>query len=176
MDLVITFVSVLILWLIFIVLLGIWFLWPSLIGAPWVPTSRGRVRQMLELAQVTEEDVVLDLGSGDGRILILAAKEFGARAIGIEVDPLRAFWSRLAARRRGLGEKVKVIRGNFFHQNFADATVVTIYQTTDVNKQLREKLSTELKPGTRVVSNCFEFAGWKPVKTTKKPNLYLYTM
>jgi predicted RNA methylase len=131
---------------------------------------------MLELTQVTEKDVVLDLGSGEGRILTIAAKEYGARAIGIEVDPLRAFWSRIAARRRGLSDKVQVIRGNIFTQNFAEATVVTVYQTTEVKTQLGEKLSTELKPGTRVVSNCFRFAGWTPVKTTQKPNHFLCIM
>jgi precorrin-6B methylase 2 len=176
LDAALTIFSIFIVFLFFVIGLGIWVLWTSVIGAPWVPTSRARVRKILELAQVTENDVVMDLGSGDGRIPIIAAKEYGARSIGIEIDPLRVFWSRMAIRRRGLKSKAKVIRGNFFSQNLADATVVTIYQTTDVNKQLKEKLSTELKPGTRVVSNSFEFVGWTPKSTTKKPDLYLYIM
>ena len=176
LDALLTIFYFIVVFLIFLILLGVWLLWSSLVGAPWVPTSRVRIRKMLELAQVTENDIVMDLGSGDGRILIQAAKEFRARSIGIEVDPMRVFWSRIAIRRRGLSDKVEVIRGNFFTQNFADATVVTVYQTTDVNAQLKEKLSMELNPGTRVVSNAFAFEGWTPAKVMTKPKLYLYVM
>ncbi len=153
---------------------AVWAVWPSIIGAPWVPTPRRTVRKMLELAQVNSKDTVLDLGSGDGRIIVMAAKEFGARSIGIEADPGRVLWSRLVIRFRGLKKKVKVIWGNFFHQNFSEATVLTIFQMPGVNNRIKEKFTTELNPGTRVVSHAFQFDGWTPVKTTEDPILYLY--
>lgn len=129
---------------------------------------------MLELAQVKPQDNVVDLGSGDGRIIVMAAKEFGSSCVGIEADPFRVMWSRFVIRMRGLKDKVKVIWGNFFSQNVAYATVVTVYQGPEVNKLIREKLSAELKPGTRVVSYKFPLEGWAPVETTTKPDIYLY--
>ncbi|MFW9968106.1 MAG: SAM-dependent methyltransferase [Candidatus Thorarchaeota archaeon] len=154
----------------------IWIAWPSIIGAPWIPTPRKKASSMLELAEVDAEDIVYDIGSGDGRIIIMAASEYGARSIGIEADPLRAMWSRIAIRRRGLVNMVNVLRENFFNSNIKDATVVTVYQGKDVNKRLREKFSRELRPGTRVVSYRFKFEGWLPVKTNEEASLYLYVI
>lgn len=160
--------------LLCIIVVGVSAVWPSLIGAPWVPVSKDTARKMLEFAKVHQEDTVVDLGSGDGRIIIMAAEEFGATSFGIEADPLRVGWSRSVIRRRGLKNRVKVIWGNFFTQSLADATVVTVYQGQDINKRLKEKFSIELPPGTRVVSYSFPFDGWTPVKTHKNPHLYLY--
>lgn len=148
--------------------------WPSVIGAPWVPVSKKTAWLMLELAQVTSKDRVVDLGSGDGRIIVMAVEQFKARAVGIEADPLRVLWSRMVIRRRGLGERVDVVWGNFFTQSISEASVVTVYQGQEINKRLKEKFTTELKPGTRVVSYCFPFEGWTPVETQKNPQLYLY--
>lgn len=151
-------------------------LWPTVIGAVWIPTPRETARKMLELAKVTPEDTVVDLGSGDGRIIVMAAEEFGATALGIEADPLRVLWSRSIIWRHGLRDRVKVVWGNFYSQSIAAATVVTVFQGQAINKNLQSKLSIELKPGTRVVSYSFSFEDWDPVETQKKPNLYLYVI
>ncbi len=162
--------------LLSIIVFSVSAIWPSLIGAPWVPTSIATVRKMLALAKVNQNDTLVDLGSGDGRIIIMAAEEFGASAFGVEADPLRVLWSRKVIRRRGLKDKVKVIWGNFFTQSLVEASVVAIYQGHDINNQLKTKLASELTPGTRVVSYSFPFDGWTPVETTKNPNIYLYVI
>jgi hypothetical protein len=162
--------------LVCVIIVGVSAVWPSLIGAPWVPVSKKTAQRMLELAHVTSKDRVLDLGSGDGRIIVMAAEQFGAQAVGIEADPFRVLWSRSIIRRRGLGTLVDVIWGNFFTQSFSEASVVTVYQGQEINKRLKEKFTTELKPGTRVVSYCFPFEGWTPVETHQNPHLYLYVI
>ncbi|MFW9975102.1 MAG: SAM-dependent methyltransferase [Candidatus Thorarchaeota archaeon] len=157
-----------------VIVIVVWIAWSGIIGAPWLPTPKNKVRTMLEFAEVNPEDTLYDLGSGDGRIIVMAAKEFGANSIGIEVDPLRLFWSRLAIRRHKLGEKVKVIRANFFKVSLEDATVVTLYQGHEINKKIRAKLDKELKSGTRVVSYRFILDGWTPTKMNKDKSIYLY--
>jgi precorrin-6B methylase 2 len=161
---------------ILIIVFVIWIAWSGILGAPWVPTPKNRVRTMLEFANVNQDDHVFDLGSGDGRIIVMAAKEYGAQCTGIEVDPLRILWSKLAIRRNKLGNRVNVIRGNFFSVSVDDATVVTLYQGYKVNKKIRDKLSVELRPGTRVVSYRFILEGWTPTKASEKESIYLYTI
>ena len=157
-----------------IVIFVTWIAWSGVVGAPWVPTPKKRVRSMLEMADLTSEDTLYDLGSGDGRILVLAAKEFGARSIGIEIDPLRIMWSRLSIRRNNVRKKARVIRGNFFNISVSNATVVSLYQGYVINKKIRDKLAEELKPGTRVVSYRFILDGWTPVKTNEEESIFLY--
>jgi len=157
-----------------IVVIVVWLSWPLIIGAPWVPTPMKVVKRMLELADVKEGDVVIDLGSGDGRIIMTAAKEYKARAIGIEADPIRLLWSRSIIRRKGLSERVKVLRGNFFQKDLGEATVVTVYQTQQINNKLKPKFERELKPGTRVVSHTFTFDGWKLTTVDQESQIYLY--
>jgi precorrin-6B methylase 2 len=151
-----------------------WLFWPIIIGAPWVPTPMKAVKRMLEIAKVKERDVVIDLGSGDGRIIITAAKEFKARAIGIEADPLRLIWSKRKIRKNGFNERVKVLWGNFLDKDLEEATVVTIYQGQEINNKLKPKFEKELKPGTRVVSHVFTFDGWEPNKVDRESQVYLY--
>ena len=129
---------------------------------------------MLEFAEVTSDDILYDLGSGDGRIVVMAGKEFGATSIGIEVDPLRLMWSRLSIRRHRLRKRVQVIRANFFKVSLEDATVVTLYQGHEINKKIRDKLASELRQGTRVVSYRFILDGWTPAKTYEEESIYLY--
>ena len=129
---------------------------------------------MLELADVSQDDTVVDLGSGDGRIIIMAAKEFGARAIGIEVDPSRILWSRWNVQRSGMQEKVQVVKGNFFDLDLSGATVVTVFQRIGTNNRLKAKLISELKPGTRIVSYIHLFEGWSPVVAVEDSKIYLY--
>jgi SAM-dependent methyltransferase len=149
-------------------------LWSQALGAEWLPTRMKIVRRMLDMASVTKDDVLYDLGSGDGRIIITAAEEFGARAFGIEVDPIRLFWSRLRVRRRGLASRVHVKWGNFFKKDLSEATVVTLYLFQSTNDRLAEKLERELRPGTRVISYVFVFKNWEPIAVDEKMSLFLY--
>ena len=130
---------------------------------PFVPSPEIVVRRMLQLANVRKGEVVYDLGCGDGRVLIIAAKEFGARAVGIEIR--RDLYEQCLRRIKDLGleDRVTVIHGNFFDYDLSDADVVTLYLLTSVNERLRPKLERELKPGARVVSHDFEVPGWKPI-------------
>jgi SAM-dependent methyltransferase len=150
--------------------------WSGIAGAPWLPSARHRVRRMLELAEVQPDDVVYDLGSGDGRVLLTAARDFGARAVGIEIDPLRCLWTRKRLAAQGLGDRTRVIWGNFFTENLSEADVVTVYLRQDTNNRLMDKLWRELRPGTRVVSNTFIFPGWEVETIDREEHLYLYRM
>jgi len=153
-----------------------WIIWPFLIGTGWLPSPMKMVRRMLEMAEVKPGDTLYDLGAGDGRIVITAAEEFGARAVGVEADPLRLLWSRLRIRMAGLEDRASVLWGNFFHTDLGDATVVTIYQRRGTNNDLREKLERELKPGARVVSYMFSFDGWRPEEVDEDSRVYLYVI
>jgi len=152
----------------------VWLLWPLTIGEVWVPTSIDVVRSMLELGDVQEGDLVIDLGSGDGRIIMTAARDYKARAIGIEADPIRLVWSRSMIRLKGLSERVKVLWDNFLNKDLGEATVVTVYQNQEINRKLRPKFEKELKPGTRVISHVFTFDILEPKKVDKKSHIYLY--
>ncbi|NYB51639.1 MAG: SAM-dependent methyltransferase [Methanobacteriaceae archaeon] len=131
---------------------------------------------MLEMAEVDSRDLVYDLGSGDGRIVIEAAARYQALGIGVEADPLRVFWSNIKIRKRKLGQQVKIIWGNIFDQNLSHATVVVVFLWGRTNEKLKDKLQEELRPGTRIVSYVWKFNGWKPVKVDEKERLYLYIM
>ena len=148
--------------------------WSGIAGAPWLPSTQHRVRRMLELAEVQPDDVVYDLGSGDGRVLLTAARDFGARAVGIEIDPLRCLWTRKRLAVQGLGDPTDVIWGNFFNEDLSEADVVTVYLRQDTNNRLMDKLWHELTPGTRVVSNTFIFPGWEVETIDEDEHLYLY--
>ncbi|MCK4565687.1 MAG: class I SAM-dependent methyltransferase [Candidatus Thorarchaeota archaeon] len=154
----------------------IWTVWSAVLGAPWAPTSKSKVRTMLEFANVGEGDTLYDLGSGDGRIIIMAAKEFGAKAVGIEADPIRSMWSKLMIRRHKLKDQVQVLRGNFFNFNIGEASIVTLYLGVGVNNKLRDKLAKELKPGSRIVSHHFILKDWTPTEIDEKADLYLYSI
>ncbi len=157
-----------------LVVLTLWIGWPMIIGAQWIPTPMKVVKKMLTLADVGPNDTLIDLGSGDGRIIITAALDFNANAIGVEADPIRVLITRLRIRLKNLEEKVDVIWSNFFNTDLSPASVITIYQSTGTNNKLREKLMNELSPGTRVVSYSFIFDGWEPQKVDKVTELYLY--
>lgn len=128
--------------------------------APYVPTPRTAVRRMLALADVDEGDVVYDLGSGDGRIVIMAAKEFGARGVGVEIDRDLVERARFKARQAGVADRVTFRRGDLFDADLGDATVVTLYLWPHMNERLRPKLQSELAAGARVVSYDFGIEGW----------------
>ena len=132
--------------------------------SPYVPTPMRVVEKMLELAEVNSSDVVYDLGSGDGRIVILAAQKFGARAVGVELDErlVRESSARIAA--LGLGKRASVIRADMFATDLRPATVVTIYQLGVVNQRLRPQLERQLRFHTRVITLDFPMPGWQPVQ------------
>ena len=131
---------------------------------PFVPTTERAVEAMLELAKITKNDVVYDLGCGDGRIVITAAKKYGARGVGIDINPERISEARANAKREGVEHLVKFIEQDLFEADIRDASVVTLFLLSSVNLKLRPKLLAELKPGTRVVSNTFDMGDWKPDK------------
>jgi len=140
---------------------------PAEKGAPYVPTKRDVVQRMLQLAEVSANDVVYDLGSGDGRILIEAAREYGARGVGIEIDPDLVEKAREAAREAGVADRVEFRQGDLFEADLSDATVVTLYLWPEMNNRLRPKLQRELDPGDRVVSNSFDIDGWEADTTVE---------
>ena len=154
--------------------LAVFLLGTAAIGAGWEPTSRKKVRRMLELSATGPSDVVYDLGSGDGRIVLEAARSFRAKAVGVEADPLRALYSRLAVSLNRQGGRAKVVWGNFFHQDLSEATVVTLFLTQGTNQKLKPKLLSELRPGTRVVSYVWTFDGWTPKTVDRENELALY--
>ena len=129
---------------------------------PYVPTQQKTVDEMLRLAKVDRNDVVYDLGSGDGRIVITAAKQYGARGVGYDIDPVRIAEANENAKTAGVTDKVKFIQGDLFQADLSDATAVTLYLLRSVNLRLRPKLLDELKPGTPVVSHDFDMGEWEP--------------
>jgi len=131
---------------------------------PFVPTTDEAVHSMLKLADVKKTDVVYDLGCGDGRIVIAAAKDFGARAVGIDINPVRIKEARENARKAGVEKLVRFEENDLFRADIHEASVVTLFLLSHINLKLRPKLIEELKPGTRVVSNTFDMGDWKPDK------------
>ena len=153
---------------------------------PYVPTTDKAVEAMLKLAGVTKADIVYDLGCGDGRIVIAAAKMFGARAVGIDINPVRIEEAKENAKKAGVEKLVRFEENDLFEADFKEATVVTLFLLPNINLKLRPKLLQDLKPGTRVVSNTFDMGDWKPEKEITLENngeysylshrLYLWTV
>ena len=140
----------------------------------YVPTPQEVVDEMLRLANVRKGDVLYDLGSGDGRIPVTAAKKFGIRAVGIDIDPTRIREAKENAKKNGVTNLVQFRNEDLFKADFREATVVTLYLLPDLNVKLRPKLWSELKPGTRVVSHQFEMGDWKPEKTIEMNGRTIY--
>ncbi|MCY4187611.1 MAG: class I SAM-dependent methyltransferase, partial [Bryobacterales bacterium] len=137
--------------------------------APYVPMPWHVVDRVIEVAEVSPDDVVYDLGAGDGRILLRAAKNRGARGIGYEINPALVEEARSAIRAAGVQERVEVREGDFFEADLRPATVVTLFLITAAQRQLRPKLLEELRPGTRVACYKWEIPGWNPSKTVTVP-------
>ena len=131
----------------------------------FVPTPQEVVDAMLKLAKVTKNDVVYDLGSGDGRIPITAAKTYGARGVGIDIDPQRIREANENLKAAGVGDRVKFLNQDLFTTDISEATVVTLYLLPSLNLKVLPKLNKELKPGTRVVSHAFDMGSSKPLDT-----------
>ena len=140
----------------------------------FVPTPHEVVEDMLRLANVRKGDVLYDLGSGDGRIAITAAKKYGIKAVGIDIDPERIREAKENARKAGVTNLVEFRQEDLFKADFREATVVTLYLLPDLNVKLRPKLWNELKPGTRIVSHQFEMGTWKPEKKLESNGRTIY--
>jgi len=134
---------------------------------PYVQTPHEVVAQMLRLAGVGRNDVVYDLGSGDGRLVIAAARDFGARGVGVEIDPRLVARSVESARRAGVGDRVTFREQDLFQTDLADATVVTLYLSPALNLRLRPKLLRELRSGARIVSHDFDMGDWPPARALR---------
>jgi SAM-dependent methyltransferase len=141
---------------------------------PYVPTSNAVVEAMLQLAKVTKNDVVYDLGCGDGRIVITAAKKYGATGTGIDINPQRITEAKKNAAAAQVTDKVKFVEADLFETDFSEATVVTLYLLPAVNLKLRPILLKQLKPGTRIVSHAFDMGDWKPEETQEVNGSTIY--
>ena len=142
---------------------------------PYVPTPPVVVEEMLRLAAVRADDFVLDLGSGDGRVVIAAATKLGASGIGVELDADLILESEDNAALAGVGDRVSFRREDLFKFDLARATVITLYLVPTINMKLRPRLLNELKPGTRIVSHDFDFGDWKPdARSTVRKNVFLW--
>lgn len=140
---------------------------------PYAATPMDAVAKMLEMAGVRSSDVIYDLGCGDGRIVIEAARA-GATGVGIDIDPVRIRQSQDNARQAGVADRVRFVEGSFFETDLSEATVVTMYLLPKINERLRPKLLAELEPGTRIVSYAFEMGDWKPRRTEYVKGIPIY--
>ena len=150
---------------------------PFTLDVPYVPTPELIVDEMLKMAQVDGDDVLYDLGSGDGRIPITAAQRFGTKGVGIDLNPERINEAKENAREAKVADKVTFIEGNIFELDFSEATVVSLYLFPEVNMKLRPRI-LRMKPGTRVISHNYDMGDWKPEQTkkVKAPNGTAHTI
>jgi hypothetical protein len=168
--------------LILLTILGLWILVPSLYGLPWVPTREKRIRKALELAKLQPGETLYDLGAGDGRVLLMAVREFEARAVGIEIGPIQCLlgWLRIWLNghrpRRGNRQKVQMRCGDFYKAGISDAGVVFVYATSSQTSRLLPLLEQRLCPGTRVVSIAADFQEWRPNLVDRESLIFVYEM
>ena len=137
---------------------------PSKDAGPYVPSPQSVVSDMLKVADITSKDFIIDLGSGDGRIVLTAAKVFGAKGFGVEIKDDLVRKANEAAKREGVADRVKFVKQDLFKTDISQATVLTMYLLPDTVNMLKEKLLTELKPGTRIISHDYPLTGWIPEK------------
>jgi len=164
------------------------FLWVGLASAraqdddefdvPYVPTPEKVVEEMLKLANLKPGDELYDLGSGDGRIVITAARKYGVRGVGVDINPQRIKEANENAQKEGVTDKVAFHKNDLFQEDIHEATVVTIYLLPAVNMKLKPKLFKELKPGTRLISHDFDMGDWKPEKRVEVDNhrIFVWTI
>ncbi|MBI2613862.1 MAG: class I SAM-dependent methyltransferase [Candidatus Levybacteria bacterium] len=167
-------INIILLIIIFFLLLLLSMFWPP--DSPWAPwwrTNKRTARAMCRLAKISKKDVIYDLGSGTGTLLLIAAKEFGARGVGIEIDPLRAVISTLALHSAKVRDKIIIKKKNFFNVDLSNATVIFVYLVPKALERLKPKFLKELKPGTRVVSYRYKIS--LPLSSYDRANnIYLY--
>jgi precorrin-6B methylase 2 len=160
-----------------VLVIGICLLWvlvPALYGLPPISTRTERIRRALALAELQPGETLYDLGSGHGRVLVLACQEFGAQAVGVEAGPVQRVVSRVNAILNGVSSRVRIEGGNFYKADLSGADVVFAYLTSHYAVPLQQKLETELKSGTRVVTVSFDLPGWEPAFFDREHLVYLY--
>jgi ribosomal protein L11 methylase PrmA len=145
-------------------------------GLPSRPTNPNRVRKALKLANLKPDEVLYDLGSGDGRVLIIAAREFGAKAVGVEIGPVQRAFSLLKVLYNGVSDRVRVEAGNFYKSDVRAADVVFIYATSTEVAKLASHLETQMKPGSRVISISADFPEWEPSLFDEQGLIFVYEM
>jgi SAM-dependent methyltransferase len=161
--------------LVFILAL-LWILIPAFYGLPPVPARPGRIRKALKLANLQADEVLYDLGAGDGRVLLIAARDFGAKAVGIEVGPIQCALIWLRAVARGFGNQIQVRWANFYNADLIDADVVFVYATSKEVVKLASHLEKQLKHGARVVSISADFPEWEPSSFDERELIFVYQM
>jgi hypothetical protein len=161
--------------LVFILAL-LWILVPAIYGLPSKPTNLDRIRMALKLVGLKQNEVLYDLGAGDGRVILIAAQEFGAKAVGIEVGPVQCALIWLRATASGLGNNVQIQWGNFFKSDLSEADVVYVYATSTEVAKLAPYLETQMKPSSRVVSVSADFPEWEPFTFDETDLIFVYAM
>jgi precorrin-6B methylase 2 len=162
--------------LLLFVLILLWILIPALHGLPPVPTKPERIRKALKLVNLQPNEVLYDLGAGDGRVLLIAAREFGAEAVGLEVGPIQCALIWLRAVAGGFGNQIKVRWANFYNADLHDADVVFVYATSKEVTKLAPHLEKQLKEGTRLVSISADFSEWEPSGMDQHELIFVYEM
>jgi hypothetical protein len=161
--------------LLFLLILA-WILIPALYGLPSVPTKLERIHKALELAKLQPDEVLYDLGAGDGRVLLIAAREFGANAVGLEIGPVQCAWIWLRAVANGLDKKIQVKWANFYNADLSEADVVFVYATSKEVAKLAPHLEQQMKPGSRLVSISADFPDWEPSVVDEHELIFIYEM
>ena len=162
---------------IILFLIGLlWMLVPALYGLPSRPTGLNRIRRALKLVNLQPDEVLYDLGSGDGRVLIIAAREFGAQAVGIEIGPVQRAFSWVQVRRSGIRHKVRIEAGNFYQADLHEADVVFVYATSREVVKLAPHLEKQMRPGSRLVSISADFPEWEPTTFDERELIFIYEM
>jgi hypothetical protein len=161
--------------LLFLLIL-LWVLVPALYGLPPVPTRTERIRKALQLAKLQPGEVLYDLGAGDGRVLLVAAREFGARAVGIEIGPVQCVWIWLRVLASGLGDQIPVKWADFYKADLHEADVVFVYATSKEIAKLAPHLQTTMKTGARLISISADFTEWEPSAFDNRELIFVYEM
>jgi len=154
----------------------VWVIVPAFFGAPPRPTSHDRIRKALKLVDLQPGETLYDLGAGDGRVLLIAAKEFEAKAVGIEIGPIQCAWIGLRVMASGYSETIRLRWGNYFTSELTPADVVFVYATSREILRLASHLEKQMKPGTRVVSISADFPEWEPSAFDEGGLIFVYDM
>jgi len=162
--------------LLLFILMLLWILIPALYGLPPVSTKPERIRKALKLANLQPGETLYDLGAGDGRVLLIAARDFGARAVGIEVGPIQCAWIWLRAVASGFGSQIQVRWGDFYKANLSEADVVFVYVTSTEVRKLAPHLQQQMKSGSRLVSISADFPEWEPSAFDDRDLIFVYEM
>ena len=158
------------------ILISLWFLVPALYGLPVVSTKPERIRKALQLANLRRHEVFYDLGAGDGRVLFMAAREFGARAVGIEVGPVQCILLWLKINASGLGDQIQIRWADFYKADLHEADVVFVYATSKEVVKLAPHIEKQMKPGSRLVSISADFPEWEPLSFDNRELIFVYQM